>query len=842
MIESRSMIPADKSLPIHAILPELLTALEGSPCAVLQAPPGSGKTTRVPLALLSAAPAWLGDRRILMLEPRRLAARNAARYMASLLGEPVGYRVGYRTRLDSQVRAETRIEVVTEGILTRLLRDDPGLAAYGAVLFDEFHERSLQADLGLALARESQQALREDLRLLVMSATLDVEAVARLLDDCPVLRSEGRSFPVDIAYRPPGRQPLPEHVAAETRRLLQETHGSLLVFLPGEGEIRRVAGLLEGGLPADTDLCPLYGQLAGEDQDRAISTSPLGRRKVVLATAIAETSLTIEGVRVVVDSGLARRAVFDPGTGMTRLVTQRLSQAAAEQRRGRAGRLEPGFCVRLWDQEEQGRLPAFATPDILVADLTDTVLALADWGARDPASLSWLDAPPAPAWQRAVDTLQALDALDVQGSLTAHGRALLKLGLPPRLGQLVLRGRAAGLDRLGADLACLLDERDLLPRGSGADLGHRLRALREGGLGADRGRLQRVREAAQRLAKAGSVAGSGAGSPDDIGLLLAQAWPEHIARRRPGPHARYQLANGRGASLPDDDPLAANEWLVAAELDGDSREARIFLAAALSSSDLKALPPHLLHSEDQVRWDHDSGSLKATRLRRLGRIVLDEQVLPKPAPEIALPPFLQGLREAGSAALPWTEPLRQWQARVQLMHALAPEVWPDVSDEHLMATLADWATPWLTGLTRLEQLAGFPLSDALQGRLNWPQRQRLDQLLPETLTVPTGSRVSINYTAAFSGQPGPILAVKLQELFGLNETPRLADGRIPLTLHLLSPARRPVAVTADLHSFWRNAYAEVRKDLRGRYPRHPWPEDPLSAVAQKGVKHPRPRP
>ena len=825
------------TLPINACLPDLLATLAHHSCAVLQAPPGSGKTTRVPLALLQASPDWLQGRRLLMLEPRRLAARHAARYMASLLGEPVGRRVGYRTRLDSQISADTRIEVVTEGILTRLLREDPALEAYGAVIFDEFHERSLQADLGLALVRESQQALRDDLRVLIMSATLDVEAVSTLLDDCPVLTSEGRSFPVDIVYRPPGRAPLTEHVATETRRLLQETHGSLLVFLPGEGEIRRVAGLLDGGLPPDTDLCPLYGQLDTTAQDRAISPSPAGRRKVVLATAIAETSLTIEGVRVVIDSGQARRAQFDPGTGMTRLVTQRLSQAAAEQRRGRAGRLEPGLCVRLWDHEEQGRLPPFATPDILLADLTDTVLALADWGVRDPGTLSWLDAPPMPAWQRAVSTLQALEALDDVGGLTPHGRQLLQLGLPPRLGQLVLRAREAGLPRLGAELASLLDERDLLPRGSGADLTLRLRAMREGGHGADRGRLQRVRESARRLARQGS----GAGSADDIGLLLAQAWPEHIARRRPGPQARYQLANGRGASLADDDPLAASEWLVAAELDGDSREARIFLAAPLSRSDLQALPAHLLTTEDVVTWDGASEALRATRQRRLGRILIEEQPLPKPPQEVALPAFLAGLQRAGLVVLPWTEPLRQWQARVRLMHALAPQDWPDLSDAALLQTLADWASPWLGGLTRLAQLDGFPLAEALQALLDWPQRQLLDRLLPETLTVPTGSRIAIDYAAAFAGQPGPVLAVKLQELFGLDETPRLAEGRIPLTLHLLSPARRPVAVTADLHSFWRNAYAEVRKDLRGRYPRHPWPEDPLSAVAQKGVKHPRPR-
>lgn len=822
-------------LPIDDVLPSLLAALAQHTTVVLQAPPGSGKTTRVPLALLQAG--FLGTRKIVMLEPRRLAARSAARYMAGLLGEVPGQMVGYRTRLDTKVSEATRIEVVTEGILTRLLQDDAELSAYGAVIFDEFHERSLQADLGLVLTRECQQVLREDLRLVVMSATLDAAGLARVLGEAPVLRALGRLFPVETRYRPlPRGMWLQDQVVAVIREALATETGSLLVFLPGEGEIRRVSAALEDSLAPGVMLAPLYGQLSAEAQDLAISPAPAGRRKVVLATSIAETSLTIEGIRVVIDAGQLRMPQYDPNAAMTRLTTQKVSAANAEQRRGRAGRLEPGVCFRLWSEEEQQRLLPFAPPEILQADLTGTVLELAQWGVADPATLSWLDAPPSANWAQAKTLLRELAALDEKGQITTHGRAMLKLGLPPRLSHMVLRGREVGLGRLAAELAALLSERDLLPPAHGSDIHDRLALLR-GELelpGVDRGRLRLVREGAKRLLERNASA-TVAETADSAGLLLALAFPDHIAQRRPGAEARFLLSNGRGAFLPPEDRLAREGWLVAADMDGKAREARIFLAAAVSPAALETVAPQLIEETEFVSWDAATQSVQARAQRRLGALVLEDKPLASASPESMQQVFCAALMEAGVAVLPWTDELRQWQARVQLMHELEPENWPDVSDTHLAATLTEWAAPYLAGLTRFSHLPRFPLQDALFSLLDWSAQQQLDKELPRRLPVPSGSVVAIDYMAAHD----PVLAVKLQEMFGLTETPRLAGGRVPLTIHLLSPAQRPVAVTQDLASFWKNAYQEVRKDLRGRYPRHPWPEDPLTAVAQRGVKHPR---
>ncbi len=827
-------MPPVNALPIDAVLPELLQALSLSNVAVLEAPPGTGKTTRVPLALLKAA--WLGDKRIVMLEPRRLAARSAATYMASLLGEPVGQTVGYRTRLDTRVGRATRIEVVTEGILARLLREDAELSAYGAVIFDEFHERSLQADLGLALVRDCQTGLREELRILVMSATLDAAPLVRLLDGAPELRCPGQTFPVELRYRPPGRRPWLEHMRGVILEAVAGETGSILAFLPGEGEIRRLAESLEGQLPAEVKLCPLYGQLSAESQDEAIRPAEPGRRKLVLATSIAETSLTIDGVRVVVDSGLLRTPEYDPNTGMSRLVTKTLSAANAEQRRGRAGRLEPGICIRLWSEEEQARLLPFAEAEIQQADLAGTVLELAAWGVRDPGALAWLDQPPAPAWAAARELLQWLGALDHSFAITAHGRAMLSLGLPPRLGHMLLRGREAGQGRLAAELAALLSERDLLNREAGTDVHERVLLLRgeKSFPGVDRGRLRLVREAARRLIRPEDE--KAPASLDALGRLLALAYPDHIAQRRPGGEPRYRLSNGRGALLAPEDALAGQAFIVAAHLDGQAREARVFLGASIAQAEIEALMAGQIRREPELLWDSAQGAVIAREQRRLGALVLDEKALPKPAPEVLLPVFLQGLREAGLQALPWTDGLRQWQARLELMQGLEPESWPDVGEAALLASLADWAGPYLAGYSRLGQLSGFPLHDALTGLLDWQQQQALNRLLPPSLVVPSGSVVGIDYCA----EHGPVLAVKLQEMFGLSQTPRLAEGRISLLIHLLSPARRPVAVTADLASFWQNAYTEVRKDLRGRYPKHPWPDDPWTATATHRAK-PRPR-
>lgn len=817
-------------LPIDAILPQLQQALEEHGVALLQAPPGAGKTTRVPLALLEAP--WRAGRKILMLEPRRLAARSAAHFMARQLGEHAGQTVGYRTRLDSQVSATTQIEVVTEGILTRLIQQDPLLDDYAAVLFDEFHERSLHADLGLALVRESRQALREDLRVLVMSATLDTTPIARLLGDIPVISSEGRAWPVDVIYQPVRelQRNLVDAVCRCIRQALQEQSGSLLVFLPGAGEIRRVAERLQEHLPADVLLAPLYGTLHTTEQDCAIAPAPAGRRKVVLATAIAETSLTIEGVRVVIDSGLQRRAVFDPNSGMNRLLTGRLSKASAEQRKGRAGRMEPGVCYRLWSESEQAALPEFTPAEIREADLATLVLELAQWGTRDPGQLDWIDPPPQAHWNQARDLLQLLGLLHADGSISRTGKAARKLGVHPRLANMILHGRTLGLGSTAAQLAALLEERDLLGPQAGADLHERLRLLHgeRPPRGVDRARLHAVRQTARQLQPGppGNLP-----APEQTGRLLALAYPDRIALRRAQSH-RYQLSNGRGASLRDDDPLAREQWLVAAELDGRARDALIYLAAPVNPAELEQDQPHLFNEQEEALWDAQRGTVVLRHVRKLGQLVLVEREQGKPAPEQVRQALLQAVRQQGLNSLPWSDGTRQWQARVQLLAREFPGDWPDVSDDALLATLDDWLLPYLAGMQRWSDLQRLELHNALHGLLDHHQQQQLARLAPATLTIPTGQQVRLDYCA----ENGPVLASKLQALFGMERTPTVAGGRVPVLIHLLSPAQRPLAVTADLHSFWRNAYSEVRKDMRGRYPKHPWPQDPLSAAPQQGVK------
>lgn len=818
-------------LPINAILPDLLQALAGHTAVLLQAPPGAGKTTRVPLALLDAA--WREGRKILMLEPRRLAARSAARFMAQQLGEQPGQTVGYRTRLDTRVSAATQIEVVTEGILTRLIQQDPMLDDYAAVLFDEFHERSLHADLGLVLVRESQQALREDLRVLVMSATLDTAPVARLLGEVPVISSEGRAWPVEVIYRPVRelQRNLVDEVCSCIRLALDEQDGSLLVFLPGAGEIRRVASRLEGQLDDNVLLAPLYGNLQAAEQDRAVSPAPAGQRKVVLATAIAETSLTIEGVRVVIDSGLQRRALFDPNSGMSRLVTGRLSRASAEQRKGRAGRMQPGICYRLWSESEQASLPEFTPPEIREADLAALVLELAQWGTRDPAQLEWIDPPPAAHWNQARDLLQLLGLLNAAGSITDSGKTARELGVHPRLANMILHGRELGLGAAAAGIAALLGERDLLGPQEGADLHERLRLLygERPAQGVDRARLHAVRQAARQLHR-----GEPGPLPDPVqtGRLLALAYPDRIALRRTAQGSRYQLSNGRGASLHEDDPLAREEWLVAAELDGRSREARIFLAAPVQPADLERDQPHLLTEREEAIWDERRGTVVLRRVRKLGQLMLAERELGKPTPEQIQQALLDAVRQKGLDSLPWNDRSRQWQARVRLLAREFPGDWPDVGDAALLKTLADWLLPFLAGMQRWSDLQRLELYDVLGSLLDYHQQQQLDQLAPAALEIPSGHRIRLDYLA----EGGPVLAAKLQALFGWTETPRIAGGKVPLIIHLLSPAQRPLAVTADLDNFWRNVYPEVRKDNRGRYAKHPWPEDPLTAVAQLGVK------
>ncbi len=818
-------------LPIETILPELKETLSQSTTTLLQAPPGAGKTTRVPLALLDAP--WRENRKILMLEPRRLAARSAARFMAKQLGEAPGQTVGYRTRLDTRISGSTRIEVVTEGILTRLIQHDPMLEDYAAVLFDEFHERSLQADLGLALVRESQQALRDDLRLLVMSATLDTAPIARVLGDVPVITSEGRAFPVDVFYRPlPRNARLVDQVVAVISEALREQTGSLLVFLPGAGEIRRVAQQLAGQLPDTVLLAPLYGNLKSEEQDRAIAPALEGKRKIVLATAIAETSLTIEGVRVVIDAGQQRRAVFDPNSGMTRLITGRVSKASAEQRKGRAGRIEPGVCYRLWSESEQFGLADYTPPEIQEADLAPLVLELAQWGARSPDQVAWIDAPPKAHWQQAVDLLQWLDLLDAEGAITNHGKAARELGLHPRLAHMVIRGRGLGMGQLAAELAALLEERDLLGPGAGADLHERVRLLRgeRPPRGLDPARLNAVHQAAKRLCRepwSQEVPGA-----VEVGRVLAQAYPDRIARRRSATAPRYQLSNGKGAVLREDDALARQEWLVAADLDGKAREATIYRAAAVDLADLEQDLASHIEEGDEAQWDDKRGTIVARHVRKLGALVLAEKPLQQVAPELIQQGLLDAVRRKGLESLPWSDAARQWQARVQLLAAQFPGDWPEVGDGNLLSELETWLGPFLAGMQRWSDLARLDLQQALNSLLDYPQQQQLDDLVPRALTIPTGQKVTLDYTA----DNGPVLAAKLQALFGWTETPKVAGGRVPVVIHLLSPAQRPLAVTADLASFWVNAYPQVRKELRGRYPKHPWPEDPLTAQAQQGTK------
>jgi len=821
-------------LPIDAILPALKRALGQTNTALLQAPPGAGKTTRVPLALLDAP--WRQEGRILMLEPRRLAARSAARFMAKQLNEKAGQTVGYRTRLDTRVSSATRIEVVTEGILTRLIQADPMLEDYAVVIFDEFHERSLQADLGLALVRESQQALREDLRLLVMSATLETAPIARVLGDVPVITSEGRAFPVEVLYRPLARNTrVVDQVAAVIQEALVDQTGSVLVFLPGAGEIRRVEQQLRGQLAGNVLIAPLYGNLKSEQQDQAISPPPEGQRKVVLATAIAETSLTIEGVRVVIDSGQQRRAVFDPNSGMTRLVTGRVSRASAEQRKGRAGRVEPGICYRLWNESEQFGLAEYTPPEILEADLAPLVLELAQWGAREAASVAWIDEPPQAHWQQAVALLQWLDMLAADGAITDHGKAARELGIHPRLAHMVLRGRELGLEVPAAELAALLGERDLLGPGAGADMHERIRVLhgerRDRSL--DPARLKAVRQAAKRLCGSVSPGGPTMPTETDVGRLLAQAHPDRIARRRPGPAPRYQLSNGKGAVLREEDPLARNDWLVAAELDGKAREATIYLAAPVNIADLEQdLASHIREIEE-AQWDDARGTVVARRVRKLGELVLQEKPLKQVDPVLVQQGLINAIRKKGLECLPWTNDSRQWCARVRLLAETFPDDdWPDTSDAALLTSLEQWLGPFMAGMRRWSDLSRMDLLTALNNVLDYPKQQQLLALAPVALTIPTGQRVRLDYIP----ENGPVLAAKLQALFGWTETPRVADGQVPVVIHLLSPAQRPLAVTADLASFWQNVYPKVRKDMRGRYPKHPWPDDPVTAEAQQGTK------
>lgn len=837
-------------LPIDAALGELTAALAGADATVLVAPPGAGKTTRVPLVLLDEP--WAAGKKILVLEPRRLAARAAAARMASTLGEQVGDTVGLRVRFGSKISKRTRIEVVTEGVFTRLVLDDPSLAGIAAVLFDEFHERSLDADLGLALARDAQQGLREDLKLLVMSATLDGARVAALLGGAPVVESQGRSFAVETRYL--GRDPrerIERQVADAVARALRAEPGSMLVFLPGAAEIRRTETLLKESIgdPA-VDIVALFGALDAREQDRAIAPSPPGRRKVVLATSIAETSLTIDGVRVVIDSGLARVPRYEPDLGLTRLETVRVSRAAADQRRGRGGRTEPGVCYRLWDEPQTGALEAYSRPEILSADLSSFVLDLAQWGARDPAALAFLDPPPAPALNEARALLSDLGALDAQGRITEEGRKLRSLPLPPRLARMVVAAAAAGAGETAAQIAAVLTERGL--GGDDPDLRHRLdRFRRDRDRRAEEaramvkrwaslvmpGRAEGVNPASGKREQAsGFRARSSGPSRNDEelspGAILALAYPDRVAKNRGGGAGGFLLANGRGGTVDPASPLAREPFLTVAELTGAAASSRIVLAAPMALSEIELRFADKIEDRETVSFDAASASLRARRMRRLGALVLAEQAKAvTPGPDSAQV-LAQGLVSLGLGRLPWSKTALQFRNRVGFLRRAEGDEWPDLSDDGLALSAPEWLEPLLAAKTARSELAADELSDAVMTRVPWTLRRRLDAEAPTHFTAPTGSQVAIDYDA----EQGPTVSIRVQELFGLAQHPSIAGGRVPLVIELLSPAQRPVQVTRDLPGFWRGSYAQVKTEMRGRYPRHPWPDDPLRAPATRRVK------
>ena len=838
----------ETSLPIDEVLPSLLKALENHSRAVLVAPPGAGKTTRVPLALLDAP--WVKGK-ILVLEPRRLAARAAAERMASTCNEALGQTIGLRVRMESVVSAATRIEVITEGVFTRMILDDPGLEGVAAVLFDEFHERSLDADLGLALALDAQAGLREDLRILVMSATLDGARVASLLGDAPVLYSEGRAFPVVTHYL--GYDPnlrLEEQVGRAVLSALAQDSGSILVFLPGQGEIMRLnAYLTERVRDPNVDIVPLYGALDRATQSRAVSPTRQGKRKVVIATSIAETSLTIEGVRVVVDSGFARVPRYEPDLGLTRLETRRVSRASADQRRGRAGRTAPGVCYRLWNEAGTGALDAYNTPEILSADLAGLLLDLASWGVTAPDVLLWLDAPPKPAQNEAKALLLSLGALDGDGRITALGQRLRALPLPPRLGMMVLRAAAQNAAPLAAEIAAIITERGL--GGDGVDLTQRIeRFRRERTPKADDARKLAknwAKQAGGSQSQAGGSKNQAGGSQNqvggsqfqgdshDAGAILALAFPDRIAKARGKSNQKlngeFLMANGRAGFVDGAEALAKEPFLAIGEITGKASSARILLAAPISLDEITAIEPPKI--QDEVSFDVSARALRARRMTRLGAIVLNEQTLPVPNDENSARLLCEGMAKLGAHVLPMSKAAKQFCDRVTFIRAAEPEIdWPDVSTPALLANLADWLGPHIIGKTAVAQIAEDDVLQALQARIPWDRQKKLDLDAPTHFTAPTGSAIALDYEA----EGGPALAIRVQELFGLSKHPSVAGGRIALTLHLLSPAHRPIQVTRDLPGFWKGSWAEVKSEMKGRYPRHVWPDNPGEAQATARAK------
>ena len=800
--------------PVDDIIPDLKAALSSRPSAILVAEPGAGKTTRVPLALLGEP--WLAGKKIVMLEPRRLAARAAASRMAQTLNEKLGETVGYAVRLERKVSPATRIEVVTEGILLRRLQQDPELPDIGLVIFDEFHERNLDGDLSLALCLDVQRGLRDDLKFLIMSATLDTEKLSRFLDNAPVLNAKGRMFPVVTKHlEKTTRQTVVADSVKAIHLGLRDVKGSLLVFLPGEGEIRRVEQALIGNVPSNVDVRPLYGAMTLTDQDAAIKPSEAGRRKIVLATTIAETSLTIDGVEAVIDTGFKRSPRFDPASGMTALETLRVSQASAEQRKGRAGRLGPGVCFRLWPESEMRALSVHDDPEIRIADLTPLVLELAAWGTSD---VPWLEAPPAAAFAQAQDVLKQLGAIDSEGKITTHGKAMAKLPLHPRLSHMVIVGKALGAGAAAADLASLISERDGLPRDTSVDVETRLMQVR----GSARERMKQVAKQIK----------SSAGIKDDVGevshgVLLALAYPDRIAQRR-GALGRFRMASGTGAIVAEHDPLAKADWIAIGLLDGTQIDAKVHLASVITRAEIE------IHFKDQivessgVFWDSKAQVVSALRSIKLGALVLEERPLITPQPDAVAITMADGVKAMGLVSLPWTDAAKMFRSRINFLSRIMPDDgWPDFSDSALLGNLQDWLVPHLAGISRKSHLQRLDMLAILRSMIPHDKLSKLEKLAPSRMEVPGGGHYQIDYDV----EGDPVLRVRLQEMFGMQSAPQIANGRARLKIELLSPGGKPVAITQSLETFWVNAYPDVRKDMRGRYPKHLWPEDPLTATA-----------
>jgi ATP-dependent helicase HrpB len=821
--------------PVLRIVDDLRKSLTENRIVIVQAPPGAGKSTALPLQLMEEE--WIGGRKIIMLEPRRLATRSVAMRMSFMLQQEVGRTIGYRVRFDTQVSKETKIEVVTEGILTRMIQQDNSLSEAGLAIFDEFHERSLHADTALALCLQVQQVLRPDLRILIMSATLDAEKLSALLNNAPVISSSGKQFPVDVHYAPSEQfTPLHQHCSKIVKKALRENAGDILVFLPGAGEINRTASLLESE-NLDAQIFPLYGDLPYKKQQEAILPHPSGRRKIVLATSIAETSLTIEGIGVVIDGGFSRVPRFDPRSGLTTLETVRVTNDSASQRTGRAGRLGPGVCYRLWSESVQSGLVQQRVPEILEADLAPLMLELAEWGVQDLRELTWITPPPSGAVNQAKDLLGELKALN-ENRITSRGKAMLRLPTHPRLAHMLLEASSIDMENavaLATDLASLLEERDPLQKEAGSDVTLRLEMLRRWRSGervnADTGVLERIEKLAASWRKLMNIARSNGAVPDTlVGRLLMEAYPERIARQTDKNSGRYRLTNGRVAKLPDHDPLMREKWLSIAHLDGGAGEGKIFLAAPILEEDLLEIS----EQRETVRWDETRQMIAGQIERHVGGLVISQKPMSNVPDELRTAELLKVVAQKGLALLGWNESHTEWQARVMSLRKWRPEEsWPDVSNENLLNTLEDWLTPFLQGVSKASDFQKLDLYGMLSSLLPWELSRKLGELAPAKLEVPSGSMIKVNYFD--DGRP-PVMEVRLQELFGLPETPSVNEGRTRIILHLLSPGYKPVQVTQDLKSFWNNTYAEVRKELRTRYPKHSWPDDPWTAQAVRGAK------